>query len=127
MNALNDLAWLLSTDPDPELRDPARALHLAEEAVRASADHVACWNTLGVARYRAGDWSGAIEALERSAFPAPTARDRLRLLLPGDGLPPAPARRSGPGMARTGDRLGRPASSGPSRPGAIPPRRPRRS
>ena len=71
IDALNDLAWLLSTDPDPALHDPPRALHLAEEAVRASADHVASWNTLGVARYRAGDWSGAIEALERSAAHGP--------------------------------------------------------
>ena len=71
IDALNDLAWLLATDPDPKLRDPARALHLAEEAVSISADHVASWNTLGVARYRAGDWAGAIEVLERSALSSP--------------------------------------------------------
>jgi tetratricopeptide (TPR) repeat protein len=71
VDALNDLAWLLSTDPDLKLRDPALALHLAEEAVHASVDHVASWNTLGVARYRAGDWAGAIEALERSALSSP--------------------------------------------------------
>ena len=71
VNTLNDLAWLLVTDPDPGLRDPARAVLLAEGAVRASADHDACWNTLGVARYRAGDWAGAIEALERSAISSP--------------------------------------------------------
>ena len=70
-DTLNDLAWLLATDPDPRLRDPARAVALAEEAVRASADHDASWNTLGVARYRAGDWAGAIEALERSAASGP--------------------------------------------------------
>ena len=70
-NTLNDLAWLLATDPDPTLRDPARALSLAEEAVRFSSDHDASWNTLGVARYRAGDWAGAIEALERSVISAP--------------------------------------------------------
>jgi tetratricopeptide (TPR) repeat protein len=71
IDALNDLAWLLSTDSDAALRDPPGALRLAEEAVRASADRVACWNTLGVARYRAGDWPGAIEALERSAADGP--------------------------------------------------------
>ena len=32
------------------------------------------WNTLGVARYRAGDWAGAIEALERSALSSPDSR-----------------------------------------------------
>lgn len=68
VDALNDLSWILSTDPDPKLRDPALALYLAEEAVLASAEHLASWNTLGVARYRAGDWAGAIEALERSAL-----------------------------------------------------------
>jgi tetratricopeptide (TPR) repeat protein len=71
VNALNDLAWLLATDPDPVLRDPVRALHLAEEAVRSAADQLASWNTLGVARYRAGDWAGAIEALEHSVLSSP--------------------------------------------------------
>ena len=67
-NALNDLAWLLATDPDSSTLDPARALALAGEAIRISSDRDAFWNTLGVARYRAGDWAGAIEALERSAI-----------------------------------------------------------
>jgi tetratricopeptide (TPR) repeat protein len=71
VNTLNDLAWLLSTDPHPSPRDPARALALAEQAIRILPDHDALWNTLGVARYRAGDWAGAIEALERSAMSSP--------------------------------------------------------
>jgi tetratricopeptide (TPR) repeat protein len=71
VDALNDLAWLLATDPDPSLRDPVQALHLVEEAVRSTADHHAFWNTLGVARYRAGDWAGAIEALEHSVLSSP--------------------------------------------------------
>jgi tetratricopeptide (TPR) repeat protein len=73
VNTLNDLAWLLATDsdPGPSPRDPAQAVALAEEAVRISSDHDASWNTLGVARYRAGDWAGAIEALERSALSSP--------------------------------------------------------
>jgi tetratricopeptide (TPR) repeat protein len=70
-NTLNDLAWLLATDPGTSTRDPARAVALAEESVRISPDHDASWNTLGVARYRAGDWTGAIEALERSAAFSP--------------------------------------------------------
>jgi tetratricopeptide (TPR) repeat protein len=68
LDALNDLAWLLATDPDPRRSDPVQALRMAEEAVRISADHLASWNTLGVARYRAGDWAGAIEALEHSVL-----------------------------------------------------------
>jgi tetratricopeptide (TPR) repeat protein len=68
VDAMNDLAWLLSTDPNPAVRDSSLALHLAEGAVQLAGDHVASWNTLGVARYQAGDWPGAIEALERSAL-----------------------------------------------------------
>jgi tetratricopeptide (TPR) repeat protein len=71
VDALNDLAWLLATDPDPNLRDPVQALDLVEEAVRSTADHHAFWNTLGVARYRTGDWTGAIEALEHSVLSSP--------------------------------------------------------
>jgi tetratricopeptide (TPR) repeat protein len=66
--SLNDLAWLLATDPDPRVQDPQQALMLAEEAVRSSRNQESSWNTLGVARYRVGDWAGAIEALERSAL-----------------------------------------------------------
>jgi hypothetical protein len=65
-DALNDLAWLLATASGVSARDPAYALALAEEAARVAPDHPASWNTLGVVRYRAGDWLGAIEALERS-------------------------------------------------------------
>jgi tetratricopeptide (TPR) repeat protein len=71
VDALNDLAWLLATAPDPTLRHPARALALAQEAVRFSSGRNGCWNTLGVARYRAEDWPGAVQALERSAASAP--------------------------------------------------------
>lgn len=69
--ALNDLAWLLATSMDASTRDPSEALAMAEEAVRISNQHDAFWNTLGVARYRSGDWAGAIEALERSASASP--------------------------------------------------------
>lgn len=68
IESLNDLAWLLATDPDPRIRRPELAVALAEEAVKVAGQHDAAWNTLGVARYRAGDWAGAIEALEKSAL-----------------------------------------------------------
>jgi tetratricopeptide (TPR) repeat protein len=60
---LNDRAWQLSVG-DPRSRDPRRALSLAEEAV-------AVWpcpphnKTLGVAQYRAGNWNGTIELLDK--------------------------------------------------------------
>ncbi len=66
VDALNDLAWLLATDAEGPLRDPAAAVDLAAEAAREAPGNPSCWNTLGVARYRAGDWDGAVEALLHS-------------------------------------------------------------
>jgi tetratricopeptide (TPR) repeat protein len=70
-DAMNDLAWVLASGPAAADPDPSATLALAEKAVQISADHDAYWNTLGVARYRAGDKAGAIEALERSAEVSP--------------------------------------------------------
>ena len=64
--SLNDLAWQLVAETDPNLRDPYEAADLALDALRESPESVAPWNTLGVARYRMSDWSGAVEALEHS-------------------------------------------------------------
>ncbi len=62
----NDLAWIHATAEDPGSGDPPRAVMLAEAAVGLDPDQGAFWNTLGIARYRAGDWKGAVAALERS-------------------------------------------------------------
>jgi WD40 repeat protein/serine/threonine protein kinase len=62
----NNEAWRLATSPDPKLRDPTRAVELARKAVELAPKSGMYWNTLGTALYRAGDWSGAIEALHRS-------------------------------------------------------------
>jgi tetratricopeptide (TPR) repeat protein len=83
-NALNDLAWLLAAESDPSLLDPPEAVRLADQAVRLDPGLQAGWNTLGVARYRAGDWAGAVEALERSAAASPpggTAFDHFFLAM----------------------------------------------
>ena len=37
----------------------------------------ACWHALGMARYRVGDWPGAIDALKRSREIAPGGVKRL--------------------------------------------------
>ncbi len=63
----NELAWLLATCPEAKVRNPARAVALAQQAVDASPKDGTFWNTLGVARYRAGDFKGAVEALDKSA------------------------------------------------------------
>jgi tetratricopeptide (TPR) repeat protein len=83
-NALNDLAWLLAAESDPALLDAPRAVRLADEAIRLDPDLEAGWNTLGVARYRAGDWAGSVEALERSVAVGPpggTAFDHFFLAM----------------------------------------------
>jgi tetratricopeptide (TPR) repeat protein/serine/threonine protein kinase len=62
----NDLAWALATCPDLRQRNATEAVKLAEAAVRQAPRDGNVWNTLGVARYRAGDWKGAREALGQS-------------------------------------------------------------
>ena len=64
--ALNNLAWLLATCPEAKLRDPGRAVALAAKAAELSPKEGNFWNTLGAARYSAGDWKEAVAALEKS-------------------------------------------------------------
>jgi len=63
----NDLAWLLATCSDLELRDPKHAAELAAMAVRHRPDVAAHWRTLGAAEYRLGHWRKSLEALQKSA------------------------------------------------------------
>jgi tetratricopeptide (TPR) repeat protein len=64
--AQNALAWLLTTCPDPQLRDPGEAVRLARMATELAPRNGSYWNTLGIAQYRAGDWTAAITALNKS-------------------------------------------------------------
>jgi Flp pilus assembly protein TadD len=64
--ALNYLAWFLAACPDERFRDPVEAASLAERATRLAPEAGNHWNTLGVARYRAGDLDGCLSALRRS-------------------------------------------------------------
>jgi tetratricopeptide (TPR) repeat protein len=60
------LSWYLSACPFAELRDPARALSLAAQAVeQAPRDHDN-WQTLAFAHYRARDWKAALSALDKA-------------------------------------------------------------
>jgi serine/threonine protein kinase/uncharacterized protein HemY len=63
---LNSVSWLLATSRFCELRDALRAVELAQKAVELAPEVGDYWNTLGAAQYRAGNWQGAIAALERS-------------------------------------------------------------
>src|SRR5262249_35326030 len=62
----NNQAWPLATNPEAKLRDPARAVELAQKAVDLCPKQAMYWNTLGVAHYSAGHWKDAIEALTKS-------------------------------------------------------------
>jgi serine/threonine protein kinase/Tfp pilus assembly protein PilF len=65
--SMDELARLLAASGDLLLRDAVRAVELATKATKhAPADNELCWNTLGLARYRVGDWKGTIQALHKS-------------------------------------------------------------
>ena len=61
--AMNRIAWLQLTAADHSMRDPARALELAQQAVERAPENASYWNTLGVAYYRNGQWEQASQIL----------------------------------------------------------------
>ena len=62
---MNQLAWRQATDPDPAKRSAAEAIKNALQAVEYRPENPRFLQTLGVARYRTGDYSGAIADLEK--------------------------------------------------------------
>ena len=65
--AANNLAWVLATDPDPELRDPAEALRLARQSADESAgSEPEILDTLAAAYASAGRWEEALVAARRA-------------------------------------------------------------
>src|SRR5262245_33017211 len=77
------LAWQLATTQQEWLRDPAQAVGLAQQAVARRPMEGGFWTTLGLARYRAGDCSAAIQALAEAVRlgNGGTPRDWLYLAL----------------------------------------------
>ncbi len=61
------LARFLTTCPDPEFRDPSRAVAAAKKAVELAPQVGACWTTLGIAHYRIGRWQESVEALQKAS------------------------------------------------------------
>jgi len=59
------LAWVLGMTGDPALRDPARAVRLAREAVALAPEHPRTHITLGAALCRAEAWQDAMDSLRR--------------------------------------------------------------
>src|SRR5439155_15325509 len=66
LQSMNDLAWIFANCPDQKLRNPGKAIELAQKAVEGAPDKGDFWNTLGGACYRKEDCKGAIRALEKS-------------------------------------------------------------
>jgi tetratricopeptide (TPR) repeat protein len=68
---LNRSAWLFATSDNPGERDPAKAVELAQKATALKPGNAYYWNTLAVARFRAGDWQAVLNALDKSEELAP--------------------------------------------------------
>ncbi len=72
---MSRLADLYSTAAPSEFREPKLALQLALRAVDLRPDGPMTLQSLGWARYRAGDWQGSIEALMKSMDGDPAKGD----------------------------------------------------
>jgi tetratricopeptide (TPR) repeat protein len=65
--ALNDLAWILATERNPEIRNVSEAIRLGARACQLSVrTNAACLDTLGTAFAEASRWAEAIEATEKA-------------------------------------------------------------
>jgi len=67
LTAANNLAWILATHARPELRDPAEAVRVAEEAARRAAEEPPMLvDTLAAAHAAVGRFPEAIAEAERA-------------------------------------------------------------
>jgi tetratricopeptide (TPR) repeat protein len=60
------LAWLLANCPDSHVRNPEEAIRLARRGIELVPADGHIWQVLGMARYRAGEWTDAVACLERA-------------------------------------------------------------
>jgi serine/threonine-protein kinase len=73
---LDELAWLLATNPDPKSRDGAEAVRLAERACVLTERRIpVLLDTLGAAYAEAGDFPRAINAIEEALKRADSSGD----------------------------------------------------
>jgi serine/threonine-protein kinase len=63
---IQTLAWIYTTCPLTTYRDPERAMDLAEQLARLAHPRSDALQILGVAKYRKGDYQGAVDALDES-------------------------------------------------------------
>jgi len=67
-NAMSNLAWVFATSPDDSLRDGAKAVQLAQEAIRISNRRIPLlFRTLAAAYAETGDFSKAIQTAQEGA------------------------------------------------------------
>lgn len=64
--ATNDLAWILATSPDPELRRPSEAVALMESVLLTEEYHAAMLDTLGAAYAADGRYEDAVRTTDRA-------------------------------------------------------------
>jgi tetratricopeptide (TPR) repeat protein len=65
-NAMSNLAWVLATSPDDSLRDGAKAVQLAEQAMRISGRRIpVLFRTLAAAYAERGQFSEAIQTAQQ--------------------------------------------------------------
>jgi tetratricopeptide (TPR) repeat protein len=65
-NAMSNLAWVFATSPDDSLRDGAKAVQLASEALRISGRRIPIiFRTLAAAYAETGDFSKAIQTAQQ--------------------------------------------------------------
>jgi len=65
-NAMSNLAWVLATSPDDSLRDGAKAVQLAEQAMRISGRRIpVLFRTLAAAYAEGGQFSEAIQTAQQ--------------------------------------------------------------
>jgi serine/threonine-protein kinase len=65
LESLCFLAETLVNFPIADLRDPALAAENAQKAIALAPGSAFGWSTLGMARYRLGDFEGCVEAMDR--------------------------------------------------------------
>lgn len=69
-DAQNNLAWVLATHPDGQLRDGAEAVRLAEAAVRSTGGSLSTLDTLAAAYAEAGRFDDAVATIEAAVSAA---------------------------------------------------------
>ena len=78
--ALNDLAWILATHPDPTLRNGAQAVQLAERLCQlAGAPNALFLGTLAAAYAEAGRFTNAVQTAEQARALALAAGETQRV------------------------------------------------